>query len=189
MKRIVLFLTIMIFSVAAGFSQDYSYTLKKTMSASQGNADYSYWKFPTTPFSSVLLHYGDTADFIVAVDVAKDNPSIPSLELKLVDISGATKSLTITGTIKASQFHLLTLEPTTGLTYGTVSTTVTINSKTTPYLKVIADSINSGGFVIPRRGVSHIRSVLYSLRLIPRSTTDTVKVTGVNFKSWVNPQY
>ena len=189
MKKIVLLLTVLMFCMAEAFSQDYSYTLKKTMSPSQGNADYSFWKFPTTLFGSTLLHYGDTADFTIAVDMAKDNPSIPSLELKLTDVSGNTKSVTITGTLKASQFHLLTVEPTTGLTYATVSETVSIKSKTLPAYKVIADSVNNQGFVIPRAGVSHLRSVLYTLRLIPRSTTDTVKVTAISFKSWVNPQY
>lgn len=180
----------MLVTALLAFGQDYSYTLKKTMSPHQGNTDFSFWKFPVSRFSSTALHFGDTADFTIAVDMAKDNPSIPSLELKLEDVSGATKSLTVTGTVKASQFHLLTLEPTTALAGTSVSETVTINSKTVPRYLVIADSLDAGGYVLPKASTNQlVRSVLYNLRLIPLSTTDTVRVTGINFKSWVNAKY
>lgn len=172
-----------------GFGQDYRYTMKKTMSPNEGKADYSFWKFPVGGLSAVNLAKGDTMDLTIVVDMAKDNPATPSIELKFANESGSTDSLYISGTVKGSQFHLLTLEPTTGLALKTINSTRINMSTTNPYFYVIADSVNSGGYVIPKAGVSHLRSVLYSLRLIPRGITDTVRVTGINFKSWVNPKY
>ncbi len=169
--------------------QDYSFTLKKTLSASVGAAEYSFWKFPVAALSRIELVKGDTLDLAVAVDLAKDNPAAPSLELKFANQSGSTDSLYISGTVKGSQFHLLTAEPSTGLLLETIGSTRINMGSTDPWYYAVADSVNPGGFVIPTQGVSHLRSVLYTLRLIPMGTSDTVKVTGIIFKSWVNPQY
>lgn len=184
----LLILAFLILTIGAT-AQDYSYTLRKTMSPNEGNVDYSFWKFPVASLSGINLAKGDTMDLTIAVDMAKDNPAIPSLELKFANESGSTDSLYISGTVKGSQFHLLTLEPTTALALKTISSTKINMSTTTPYFYVIADSVNSGGYVIPKTGVSHLRSVLYSIRLIPLGVTDTVRVTGIHFKSWVNPKY
>lgn len=169
--------------------QDYSYTLRKTLSASQGAAEYSFWKFPVSSLSRTILVKGDTMDLSIAVDLAKDNPVAPSLELKFSNESGSTDSLYISGTVKGSQFHLLTAEPATGLALKTISSARINMGSTDPWYHAVADSLNPAGFVIARQGVSHLRSVLYTLRLIPRGTSDTVRITGITFKGWVNPQY
>jgi hypothetical protein len=190
MKRLISILIILVVGFAGvATSQDYTYTLKKTMSANAGNTDYSFYKFPVGSFSGQRYIKGDTVDLNIAVDLAKDNPAIPSLELKFGNVSGSTDSLYISGTVKGSQFHLMTTEPTTGLTLKTINSTKISLGSTDPYYYVIADSVNSGGFVIAKTGVSHLRSVLYSLRLIPRGTSDTVRITGITFKTWVNPKY
>jgi hypothetical protein len=188
MRRIVAFIIVSIMAIVS-FGQDYSYTLKKTMSPSVGNSDYSFWKFPVSSIANKTLVRGDTMDITIAVDLAKDNPAVPSLELKFANVSESTDSLFLSGTVKGSQFHLLTQEPATGLELGTITSTAVNMSTTDPYSYVIADSLNSSGFVIPKTGVAHLRSILYSLRLIPRGTSDTVRVTGINFKSWINAKY
>lgn len=171
--------------------QDYSYTLKKTLSPSVTGSDYAFWNFPVGTFSSILMHKGDTTDLSIAVDLSKDAPVLPSLEFKFTNESASTDSLYISGTIKGSQFHLMTSEPTTGLTLTTISSTKINMSTTDPYYYVVADSTNSAGFVIPKTvtNVKHLRSVLYTLRLIPRGLTDTIKISGIRFKTWVNPSF
>jgi len=172
-----------------GSGQDYSYTLKKTMSPDKGRTDYTFWKFPVSSLSRITLVKGDTMDLTIAVDLAKDHPATPSLELKFANESGTTDSLFLSGKIEGSQFHLLTLEPSTAQALKTISSTRINMSSANPYYHVIADSVNTGGFVIPVTGVNHLRSVLYTIRLIPRGITDTVKVTGIHFKSWEHPIY
>lgn len=172
-------------------AQDYSYTLKKTLSPSPTNSDYAFWNFPVNTFSSINMHLGDTTDLSISVDLMKDQPVLPSLEFKFTNESGATSSLTISGTVKGSQFHLLTSEPTTGKTLTTISPTTITMGATNPYYYVIADSTNAAGLVVPKHvtNVKHLRSVLYTLRLIPLSTNDTIKISGIRFKTWVNPAF
>jgi len=189
MKKFLLTIAILIFAVMAATSQDYTYTLRKTMSTNTGSTDYSFYNFSVSSFSAIELVKGDTLDLNVAVDMGKDTPSIPSLELKFANESGSTDSLYISGTVKGQQFHLLTSEPTTGLALKTITSTKINMSTTNPYYYVIADSTNTAGFVIPKSGVNHLRSVRYELRLIPKGTSDTLRITGVRFKSWVNPQF
>lgn len=174
-----------------GIGQDYSYTLKKTLSVNPASADYAFWNFPVGTFSSINMVKGDTTDLSIAVDLSKDVPVLPSLMLKFANVSASTDSLYISGTIKGSQFNLMTAEPTTGLTIGTITSTKINMSTTNPYYYTIADSTNSAGFVIPKKttSVKHLRSVLYTLRLIPRGTSDTIKITGIRFKGWVSPEF
>jgi hypothetical protein len=190
MKKIIGILAVMLMFLAAS-GQDYSYTLKKTMSPSVTSTDYAFWNFPVATFSSVLMHRGDTTDLSIAVDMAKDNPVIPSLEFNFTNKSGSTDSLYISGTIKGSQFHLMTSEPTTGLLLTTISSTKLAPGSTNPYYYVLADSTNSVGLVVPKKvtAVKHLRSVLYTIRLIPRGVTDTIKISGIRFKAWVNPAF
>lgn len=190
MKKIILFVSILFFALAMS-AQDYSYTLKKTLSPSPTNSDYAFWNFPVGTFSSIEMHKGDTTDLSIAVDLNKDNPVLPSLLFKFANVSGSTDSLYISGTIKGHQFNLMTTEPTTGLTLTTINSTKINMSTTNPYYYVLADSTNSAGFVIPKTvtGVKHLRSVLYTIRLIPRGLTDTIKISGIRFKTWVNPEF
>jgi hypothetical protein len=190
MKKFLGIIALMFLTLVA-FSQDYSYTLKKTLSPSVTSTDYAFWNFPVATFSSILMHRGDTTDLSIAVDISKDVPTIPSLEFKFTNKSGSTDSLYISGTVKGSQFHLMTSEPTTGLTLTTISSTKINMSSTDPYYYIISDSINSVGLVVPKTvtGVKHLRSVLYTLRFIPRGLTDTIKISGIRFKTWVNPAF
>lgn len=190
MKKFIGIIALMFLTLVA-FSQDYSYTLKKTLSPSPTNSDYAFWNFPVGTFSSINMHLGDTTDLSIAVDLSKDQTVLPSLEFKFTNESGSTCSLTISGTVKGSQFHLLTSEPTTGKTLTTISPTAITMGATNPYYYVVADSTNAAGLVVPKAvtNVKHLRSLLYSLRLIPLSTNDTIKISGIRFKTWVNPEF
>lgn len=190
MKKIIgiLTLVLMMFTLSA---QKYTYTLKKTLSPAMTSSDYAYWSFPVGTFSGISLSKTDTLDLSIAVDLNKDLPVLPSLEFIFNNKSGSTDSLYISGTIKGSQFHLMTSEPTTGLALTTISSTKINMSTTTPYYYVIADSTNTAGFAIPKSttAVKNLRSILYTLRFMPKGLTDTVKVTGIRFKTWVNPEF
>ena len=190
MKKFLGIIALMFFTLVA-FSQDYSYTLKKTLSPSVTSSDYAFWNFPVATFSSILMHKGDTTDLSIAVDLNKDVPTIPSLEFYFTNKSASTDSLYISGTIKGSQFHLMTSEPTTGLLLTTISSTKINMSTTNPYYYVLSDSINNVGLVVPKHttAVKHLRSVLYTIRLIPRGLTDTIKISGIRFKTWVSPAF
>lgn len=188
MKAIIT-LAMLLLMATMSYPATRSYTLKKTLSDSEGQSAYSYYEFSTKAFMDDTIAYGDTVTFNLYVDYNKHQPVAPVLFVLFGD-AGIDDSIKVTRTINYSQVaamandNLSALETYYYKSFKTTSSAFEFDGSDY-YPVYVADSITSAGLAYP--SFSLTRSVKYTVTVIPLKEGAAVKVKDFRFKLYVQP--
>ena len=187
MKR---FLTIMMMLlVTVSFAATRSYTLKKTLGGGESSNEYTFYQFPTKAFVNDTIAFGDTVSFDLYVDFNKHVPAAPVLYMLFDDV-GTADSVKVTRVINYSQVSALAndnLGAMESYYYKIFKTTTSaFEFDGADYYPVyVADSITSAGLAYP--SFSLVRSVKYTITIIPLKSGAKVKVKDFRIRLYLQP--
>ena len=175
--------------VTVSFAATRSYTLKKTLGGGESSNEYTFYQFPTKAFVNDTIAFGDTVSFDLYVDFNKHVPAAPVLYMLFDDV-GTADSVKVTRVINYSQVSALAndnLGAMESYYYKIFKTTTSaFEFDGADYYPVyVADSITSAGLAYP--SFSLVRSVKYTITIIPLKSGAKVKVKDFRIRLYLQP--
>lgn len=189
MKKTVTILMAFLMGWFVADAANRSYTIKKTLAEGESSSEYSFYQFPTKLFANDTIAYGDTVTFNLYVDFNKHVPVAPMLFVLFDDV-GTADSVKVTRVINYSQVSALAhdnlgaLEPYYYKTFKTTTSAFEFDGADY-YPQLVADSITSAGLAYPSFAL--IRSVKYTVTVIPLKLGAKVKVKDIRIKAILQP--